>query len=125
MKKKRILVICLIILLFFAALGQSVYAAEVDWEKLNSSTSSGNTENTVYSVMGAVINIVTVFGVGTSIIMLIWLGIRYVNTYTPADKSDLKKQIPVYITGAIIIFSASALVKIIYSFVIANINSNV
>lgn len=125
MKKKKILAICFIIVLIFAILGQSIYAANVDWDRLNDTTANGSTANTVYSVMGAVINITTIAGAGIAIIMLIWLAIKYINTYTPADKSDIKKQLPVYVTGAIILFSASALLKIVYSFVTENINKAV
>lgn len=125
MKKKRILVICFIVILIFIALGQSLYAADVDWDKLNEAGESGNTENVVYSVMGSVINIVTIIGAGTAIIMLVWLAIRFMNTYTPIEKAEVKRQIPIYVTGAIILFSASAIVRILYSFVTDNINSSV
>ena len=72
--------------------------------------------------MGAVINIVSIAGAGIAIIMLIWLAIRYVNTYHPADKAEIKKQLPVYITGAVILFAASSILKIIQMFVDTNIN---
>ena len=72
--------------------------------------------------MRAVINIVSIAGAGIAIIMLIWLAIRYVNTYHPADKAEIKKQLPVYITGAVILFAASSILKIIQMFVDTNIN---
>lgn len=83
----------------------------------------GNTSNAVYSVMGTVINIVSIAGAGIAVIMLIWLAIRYINTYHPTEKAEVKKQLPVYITGAVILFSASAILKIIQMFVEGNINN--
>lgn len=79
--------------------------------------------NVIYSVMGTVINIVTIIGAGIGIIMLIWLAIRYMNTYHPAEKAEIKKQIPIYVTGAVILFSASTILKIIQMFVNGNINT--
>ena len=83
----------------------------------------GNTSNAVYSVMGTVINIVSIAGAGIAVIMLIWLAIRYINTYHPTEKEEVKKQLPVYITGAVILFGASAILKIIQMFVEGNINN--
>ena len=85
--------------------------------------SEGAAKTTMLALLlGAVINIVSIAGAGIAIIMLIWLAIRYVNTYHPADKAEIKKQLPVYITGAVILFAASSILKIIQMFVDTNIN---
>lgn len=104
----------------FAA--QNVFAWTPKWDAVQN-YSAGNTGNVVYTTMGAVINIVSIAGAGIAIIMLIWLAIKYVNTYHPADKAEIKKQLPVYITGAVILFGASSILKIIQIFIEGNINN--
>lgn len=111
-----------IFLLVLIYLTQTTFAWTPDWNAVENHT-AGNTGNAVYSVMGSVINIVSIAGAGIAIIMLIWLAIRYLNTYHPTEKAEVKKQLPVYITGAVILFSASALLKIIQMFVESNINN--
>lgn len=123
MKNKKIIFkfICIIIMVFICC-SRAVYAWEPDWNAVQQDT-AGNTGNVVYSVMGSVINIVSIVGAGIAIIMLIWLAIKYLNTYHPTEKAEIKKQLPVYITGAVILFSASSLLKIIQMFVEGNINN--
>lgn len=122
-KKMKIALNCLWIgLTIFMVFSQIAFAWEPDYNALEGQHAA-NAENKVYSVMGAVINIISVIGVGIAIVMLIWLGIRYVNMYTPEQKAEIKKQIPTYILGAVLIFSASALLKIIQVFVDGNINN--
>lgn len=120
-KLKIISRIIFIVIFCFMVTAQNVFAWEPNYNAIESHT-AGNTGNVVYSTMGAVINIVSIAGAGIAIIMLIWLAIRYVNTYHPADKAEIKKQLPVYITGAVILFAASSILKIIQMFVDTNIN---
>lgn len=122
-KKLKAFVKCILIFIFvFLGITQNVFAWTPNWNAIEGNTAP-NTANAVYSVMGSVINIVSIVGAGIAIIMLIWLAIRYLNTYHPADKAEIKKQLPVYILGAVILFSASAILKIIQMFVEGNINN--
>jgi len=122
-KKTRIILKCFCVALtIFMVFSQIAFAWEPNYNALEGHHAA-NAETKVYSVMGAVINIISITGAGIAIIMLIWLGIRYVNMYTPEQKAEIKKQIPTYVLGAVLIFSASALLKIIQEFVEANINN--
>ncbi len=120
--KLKIIFGFIFIVLFSMFTAQNVFAWTPDWDAVEN-YSAGNTGNVVYTTMGAVINIVSIAGAGIAIIMLIWLAIRYVNTYHPADKAEIKKQLPVYIMGAVILFGASSILKIIQMFIEGNINN--
>lgn len=121
-KIKRILKIIFVLMIIFISTAQYAYAWTPDYNKVESYT-AGNTGNVIYKTMGTVINIVSIAGAGIAIIMLIVLGVRYMNTTHPADKAEVKKQIPAYVTGAVILFSASAILKILQKFIEGNINT--
>ena len=121
-KLKIIFKFIFVIAICFIFTAQNAFAWTPDWDAVESHT-AGNTGNVIYSTMGAVINIVSIAGAGIAIIMLIWLAIKYVNTYHPADKAEIKKQIPIYITGAVILFAASSILKLIQMFIESNINN--
>lgn len=121
-KLEKIFVIVCTILLIMICSCKTVFAWEPDWNAVEGHE-AGNTGNAIYSIMGAVINIASIIGAGIAIIMLIWLAIRYLNTYHPAEKAEIKKQLPMYILGAVILFGASAFLKIIQMFVDDNINN--
>lgn len=122
-KFKKGLVCFFIFVFILLTMSCNLFAWEPDYNRIESVNDSGETGNAVYTVMGTVINIVSIVGAGIAIIMLIWLAIRYINTYHPAEKAEIKKQLPAYITGAIILFSASSLLKIIQMFADGNINT--
>lgn len=123
MKNKKIKIIfslVLIVLLILACAG-TVNAWTPDYSAVEN-VSAGNTETAVYSVMGSVINIISIVGVGIAIIMLIYLGIMYTMN-SVEKKAEIKKQAHSYIIGAFIIFAASAILKIIQMFIDGNVNS--
>lgn len=123
MKNKKIKIIfslVLIVLLIVACAG-TVNAWTPDYDAVEG-VSAGNTENAVYSVMGSIINIISIVGVGIAIIMLIYLGVMYTMN-SVEKKAEIKKQAHSYIIGAFIIFAASAILKIIQMFIDGNVNS--
>lgn len=123
MKNKKIKIISIIalVLLLIIACAGTVNAWTPNYGKVEN-ISAGNTENAVYSVMGSVINAVSIVGVGIAIIILIYLGIMYTMN-SVEKKAEIKKQAHSYIIGAFIIFAASAILKIIQMFIDGNVNS--
>jgi len=83
---------------------------------------AGNSSNTVTGIMGALINIVSVIAAGIAIIMLIVMGVGYV-TQGAEGKADFKKGLPTYIAGAVILFAASGILKLVQVFIDGNVNS--
>lgn len=77
----------------------------------DSSGASGAASN----IIGAIINIVQVIGVGVAVIMLTVLAIKYISA-APSEKAEIKKSVTIYVVGAIVLFSASALLGIVKNF---------
>lgn len=69
-----------------------------------------------------IISIFQVVSMGMAVMMLIATGIMYILSSTGDEKAKLKKNMPNYILGAILTFSASMFLKIVAEFVNKNIN---
>lgn len=88
-----------------------------DWES-NGSEIVEKTDN----FAGAIITSIQVVGTGVAIIILIYMGVRYM-IKSPSEKAEFKKSMTAYVVGAIIIFTASTLVGIIYDFSTTNLDT--
>jgi nitric oxide reductase large subunit len=64
------------------------------------------------SVMGMVIRIIQIIAVGIAIIMLTYIGIKYI-TESPKEKAELRKTLMQYFIGAILLFCSSAILEFI------------
>ena len=71
--------------------------------------------NAVTNIIGAIIYIARIVGAGVAIVMLIVLAIQYIAA-SPEGKAEIKKKSAIYITGAVILFAASAILGIIQNF---------
>lgn len=120
-KKVKIISIIVLALCLIIALAGTVNAWTPNFSAVEN-VSAGNTETAVYSVMGSIINVVSIVGAGIAVIMLVYLGIMYTMN-SVEKKAEIKKQAHSYIMGAVIIFAASAILKIIQMFIDGNFNS--
>lgn len=77
-------------------------------------------QGSVSNIIGGIITIAQVVGTGVAVIMLIVLAIKYISA-APSEKAEIKKSVTIYVVGAIVLFSASALLGIVKSFAINNI----
>ncbi len=76
----------------------------------------GNGANsTVVNAGKNILGIAQIIGVGVASIMLIALAIKYIVS-SPSDKAEIKKHAVVYIVGAIFIYAAAGILKIIQVF---------
>ena len=116
MKNKvvKILSIFILSVILIFAFSQLVNAWTPDWTALDDAD-TGETGTLIYSIMATIINIVKIVGAGIAIIMLIVIGIQYMSK-SPEGKAQYKETIMPYVTGAILLFAASALVQIIQMF---------
>lgn len=78
---------------------------------------SGNTQGTdsIKSLGNRIVGIVQVIGNVFSVIMLIVIGIHYL-LGSAEEKAEYKKTMIPYLIGAIMIFAAANLAKVIYNF---------
>lgn len=66
-------------------------------------------QTSLFKVGGYALGVVQTIGMGVAVIMLVILGIKYIIS-SPEDKATIKDKAVVYVTGAVIIFSASGLI---------------
>lgn len=73
------------------------------------------------SIAGIILGILQVIAVGTAVIMLVILAIKYM-TAAPSEKAEIKKSMTVYVIGALVLFAGAGILKII-EVVATDINS--
>ena len=69
---------------------------------------------------GKIIGLVQAVGTIVAVVMLIVVGIKYL-TSSPEGKAQYKGTMMAYVVGAILIFAASNLVKLIYNWTSSNV----
>lgn len=82
---------------------------------------TGNTgaATAVTKTANNIIGIVQVICYAVAVIMLVYLGVKFI-TASPEAKADIKKSAIIYVVGAIIVFAAGSLLS-----VISNLSTNV
>ena len=120
-KVLKIILVTITILSILLMLGGNIFAsgtAGSDFSKQY--LQKGGEENDITRKVGGIGNtILSIFqAVGTiiAVIMLVWLGIKYIMA-SPEGKAEIKKQAFAYILGALLLFGASWIVPIIASVV--------
>lgn len=125
MKKNKVLkllIIFILIVIVSLVFSTFSYSWTPQWEMLDDTSLAQDSTTAVTSIMGAVVNIISVIGAGIAIIMLVVLGIRYV-TQSASGKAEVKKDVPSYVIGAVILFATSGILKLLQMFIDANVNS--
>ncbi|MCR5185695.1 MAG: hypothetical protein K6D97_01070 [Clostridia bacterium] len=64
------------------------------------------------SLLSSILGIVRIVGITVAVVMLAVIACKYM-TLAPGDRANLKKYIPIYVKGALVLFGASGLVGII------------
>lgn len=108
----KIVIVLLITLTAFSLGVSTIYANPVDGFNPNLNTKAAET---VTNISQNVLGIIQVAGTAIAIGMLLFLGIKYVKA-APDEKANIKQSSVIYIIGAIILFAAVNIVKIIYDF---------
>lgn len=85
-------------------------------DKYTSQLITSKTQN----VMGTLINTIRIIGTGVAIVMLTYIGIKYIMA-APSEKADFKKSATAYIVGAVVLFASTNILKIIADFATKNI----
>lgn len=120
MTMKRIAKICtiLIIIATIATMMSTVFAEGAS-DVLGKLTGNTDAASAVTTTANNIVGIVQVICYATAVIMLIYLGVKFI-TASPEAKADIKKSAIMYVIGAIIVFAAGTLLG-----VISNLSTNV
>lgn len=70
--------------------------------------------------MGTAIDTIRIVGTGTAIVMITYMGIKYMMA-APTEKAEFKKSASIYIVGAVLIFAATNILAVIIDFTSKNI----
>lgn len=115
MKKTVKIISILLILLVVATTISSVVFAKVEVDKIvkgiddASSTATSN----IQSMGGKIVNIMQVLGVVIAVVVLVVIGIKYMMG-SAEEKAEYKKVMIPYVVGAVLIFGATSIVKVVY-----------
>ena len=113
MKKSIKIVSIALIMLAVLLISTSVFASEYRPSDVKNIINTENTEN-IEKLGGRIIGIVRVVGTIAAVAMLIVLGIKYMMG-SAEERAEYKKTLFPYFIGAILIFAATNLADIIYS----------
>lgn len=122
MKNKVIYKILFIFLILLCLSTVVTYAA--DYGSINQFEPYTNThgtgfqiiDNTITRTSGVVLDIVRIAAFCLGLLILIIIGIKYIIA-TPEMRAELKKDVPNYFIGAVILFAASGILKFVTYFV--------
>lgn len=115
-KKIKMFVLIIMAVVMVAMLSTVVSATNVDAAdlagKLHGTSTSASTSIT--DMGNQIIGIITTVGVVVAVVVLLVLGIKYMMG-SASEKAEYKKTMIPYLVGAILIFGASAITKVVVS----------
>ena len=110
---KKTIMVFLAMVVMFVALGtvssMAVDAAGIAGQLKGTATSASGS---VVNIGNQIIGIITTVGVVVAVIVLLVLGIKYMMG-SASEKAEYKKTMIPYLVGAILIFGASAITKVV------------
>lgn len=95
------------------------FASNFDFTRFDEN-SVDSADTVAQRAMGTAINIIRIVGTGTSIVMLTYMGIKYMMA-APSEKADFKKSAGIFVLGAVLIFAATNILGIIADFADKNL----
>ena len=113
-KKILKLVSMLLVVLIICSFGMNIVYASNPIDGISIDTGfKGSSE--INTAAGKILGVIQVIGTAIAIGMLLYLGIKYIMS-SPDDRASIKKSATMYVIGAIVLFAAVNIVKIIYEF---------
>ena len=110
-----IILLSVVIISIYYSISLATYSTiNIDYITDGAHDNTGAAES-MNNIVGAILTVVQVIGMGISVIMLIVLAIKYMVS-SPSDRADVKKSALIYVVGAVILFSISAILGIIRKF---------
>lgn len=119
--KKIIRIILIVFLILFCVTTVTVSAA--DYGDINQFEPYTDTQgdyqivdNTINRTAGVILDVVRIITFCIGLLLLIIIGIKYIAA-PPGMRAELKKDLPMYIIGIVILFGASGILRFITYFV--------
>ncbi len=122
-KKIKILMCLILIAMFTVCIVNSVSALDSDFSFTQfDNNSNASLDTATQRVMGTIINTIKIVGTGTAIVIITYLGIKYMMA-APTEKAEFKKSAGIYILGAVLIFATTNILAMIIDFTNKNIST--
>ena len=121
MKLRKYLKI-IIALLLIATICTSLSMVYAEVAVPTAGTVKGGADKAASNIVGAVITMVQIVAFAAAVIMLMFLGIKYI-TASPDGKAEIKKSATQYVVGAVILFAATGILQIVKSFAVQNVTT--
>ena len=116
MKKFTKVLSVLLVAMMLIAVGTNVFAAVSGVSNPSSLTGQAvSGTDKITNIGNQIITILTIVGTVASVIVLIVLGLKYMMG-SAEEKAEYKKTMMPYVIGAALVFAASAIAGILYSF---------
>ena len=114
---KKIIIALFCVLIIVSVFATSFVSADNDNFKTQpfEGKDSKNAGKSIVNMGGSVLNVVRVVAIGIGLIMLSVLGMKYMLA-SPNDRAEIKGSAIRYVLGAVLMFSASAIMTIIQRF---------
>ncbi len=114
-KIKYMIIFIVTFFLIFSFINASVYAvSKGDVTGLVKPTEGGTGSTEIKKIIGGVLGGIKYATAAIAVIMLSVIGAKYMLS-APSDRADMKKAMVTYVIGAVIMFSASAVIQIVQS----------
>ena len=114
--KKSIRILTILLIMIFAAMMIATPMVKAGSETVDELFQGGdNVDTTGITGVGAnIVSIITTIGIIVAVVVLLVLGIKYMMG-SASEKAEYKKTMIPYLVGAILIFGASAITKVVVS----------
>ena len=114
--KKSMIKIISVLLIFFSIFTINIVSNADVSSMISSFTPNTDTQaaSKVNTVGQNVVGIIQVVGIAVSVGMLLILGMKYVKA-APDEKANIKQASVIYIVGAVVLFAAVNIVKLVYT----------
>ena len=109
---RKLFVIAALAVLICFAVGNSIFVEAASIPYTGELNGAQEGVNATKSMISAILGIVRIIGMTVAVVMLAVIACKYMLS-APGDRADLKKYIPIYVTGAVVLFGASGLVGMI------------
>ena len=113
MKKIEKTIYILTTIFMILSICTNVFAAVSDF---SGAKDFGGADAPIKSILSAVLAVIRNIGVGIAIIMLMFIGCKYMLA-SASERADIKKYAINYVIGAVVMFAAATVVTIIKEFV--------
>ena len=112
MKKTMKILSTLMVVVMIASICTSIFATQVDVNKMNKKDIDAEAAAKMETIGGTIVAYVTNAAMVVSIVMIAVLGIKYM-LGSAEEKAEYKKSLVPLLVGAILVFGAAAIAKVI------------